>query len=98
MQSLSAQDVIAALPYDRLVRDLPQLLLRKTESPQRHVHTLRQDGEPDAVLLVMPAWSLSGGGRRRRRQDRQCHAWQCGARFAGGDGQLSVVRRGDRRA
>ena len=61
MQILTAQNVIDALPYDRLVRELPPLLLRGTISPQRHVHSIEQAGEPDATLLVMPAWSLSGG-------------------------------------
>jgi ornithine cyclodeaminase len=31
-------------------------------SPQRHVHTVQNDGEPDATLLMMPAWSQGVGG------------------------------------
>ncbi len=62
MHSLSAHDLIQALPYDVLTRDLPPLLLRKTDAPQRHIHTLHQAGEPDASLLLMPAWSHGVGG------------------------------------
>jgi ornithine cyclodeaminase/alanine dehydrogenase-like protein (mu-crystallin family) len=62
MQILSAHDLIERLPYDVLVRDLPALLLRKTDSPQRHVHTVHQAGEPDATLLMMPAWTEGFGG------------------------------------
>ncbi len=62
MHIYSAQDIIKALPYDRLVRDLPPLLLRNIVAPQRHVHTIQQSGEPDATLLIMPAWGSSAGG------------------------------------
>ncbi len=62
MRVYSQTDVISALPYQTLVRDLPKLMLKKTESPQRHVHTVQQAGEPDASLLLMPAWSPSGKG------------------------------------
>ncbi len=62
MRVYSQADVIKALPYQTLVRDLPKLLLQKTESPQRHVYTVQQGGEPDASLLLMPAWSPSGKG------------------------------------
>ncbi len=62
MQSFSARDIVRALPYSRLVRDLPPLMLRNIEAPQRHVHTLRHAGEPDASLLIMPAWGGGMGG------------------------------------
>lgn len=62
MQILTVQDIISALPYDRLVRDLPPLMLRNIIAPQRHVHTVQQAGEPDASLLIMPAWGSSVGG------------------------------------
>ncbi len=58
MRILSPHDVIAALPYDRLVADLPLKLRQTTHSPQRHVHAWPRD----ASLLLMPAWSDAIGG------------------------------------
>lgn len=62
MRIYSREDVIHALPYDRLVAELPRRLLQSAEAPQRHVHTVMQPEEPDASLLLMPAWSASGAG------------------------------------
>jgi ornithine cyclodeaminase len=62
MRIYSRDDVIKALPYDRLVAELPRRLLQGAEAPQRNVHTVTQPGEPDASLLMMPAWSASGAG------------------------------------
>ena len=62
MQIMNPQAIAQALPYDRLVRELPPLLLRNIEAPQRHVHTLHHPGEPDASLLLMPAWGAGMGG------------------------------------
>ena len=62
MRIYSREDVIKALPYDRLVAELPRRLLQGAEAPQRHVHTVTQPSEPDASLLMMPAWSASGAG------------------------------------
>jgi ornithine cyclodeaminase len=57
MQNLTAHDLIERLPYTLLTKQLPKLLQGKTTSPQRHVHTVSNTGEPDATLLMMPAWS-----------------------------------------
>lgn len=62
MRIYSQADVINALPYDRLTAELPAQLLQKTEAPQRHVHTVHQSDEPDASLLLMPAWNKAGVG------------------------------------
>ncbi len=62
MQNLTAHDLIKRLPYAVLTRQLPKLLQGETTSPQRHVHTVSNDGEPDATLLMMPAWSQGIGG------------------------------------
>ncbi len=62
MHHYTQADLIVRLPYDVLVRDLPNLLSQPTTSPQRHVHTIAQPDEPDASLLLMPAWSASGRG------------------------------------
>ncbi len=58
MRTLSQSDVIAALPYDRLVADLPLKLREATQSPQRHVHAWPHN----ASLLLMPAWNDTIGG------------------------------------
>ena len=62
MQNLTAHDLIERLPYALLTKQLPKLLQGETTSPQRHVHTVQNDGEPDATLLMMPAWSQGVGG------------------------------------
>ena len=62
MQNLTAHDLIERLPYARLTAQLPKLLQGETTSPQRHVHTVSNAGEPDATLLMMPAWSEGMGG------------------------------------
>ena len=58
MRILSPHDVIAALPYDKLVAGLPLKLRVPTESPQRHVHSWPHD----ASFLLMPAWGDAIGG------------------------------------
>ncbi len=58
MRTLSPHDVIAALPYDKLVADLPLKLREPTQSPQRHVHAWPHN----ASFLLMPAWSDTIGG------------------------------------
>ncbi len=62
MRIYSQHDVRESLDYGRLAEHLPPLLLQPAEAPQRHVHTVRQPGEPDASLLVMPAWAAGGSG------------------------------------
>ena len=62
MQNLTAHDLIERLPYALLTKQLPKLLQGETTSPQRHVHTVQNDSEPDATLLMMPAWSQGVGG------------------------------------
>jgi len=58
MRILSPHDVIAALPYDKLVAELPLKLRVAAQSPQRHVHAWPND----ASFLLMPAWSDTIGG------------------------------------
>lgn len=62
MQNLTAHDLIERLPYARLTAQLTKLLQGEATSPQRHVHTVSNAGEPDATLLMMPAWSQGVGG------------------------------------
>ena len=58
MRILSPHDVIAALPYDKLVAELPLKLRAPSQSPQRHVHAWPHE----ASLLLMPAWNEAIGG------------------------------------
>ncbi len=58
MRILAQIEVIAALPYNRLVKALPDRLRQETTSPQRHAHTW----PGDATLLLMPAWTNTIGG------------------------------------
>ena len=58
MRILSPHDVIATLPYDKLVAELPLKLRHPTHSPQRHAHAWPND----ASLLLMPAWTDTIGG------------------------------------
>ena len=58
MRILSPHDVIAALPYDKLVAELPNALRQDTQSPQRHAHAWPHK----ASLLLMPAWNDTIGG------------------------------------
>ncbi|MGN6422363.1 MAG: ornithine cyclodeaminase family protein [Asticcacaulis sp.] len=62
MKSYSAADIIRLLTYDLMARELPKRLAQAVATPPRHVHTLAQDGEPDASLLLMPAWGREIGG------------------------------------
>ena len=58
MRILSPHDVVAALPYDKLVAHLPSALRQDTQSPQRHAHAWPDE----ASLLLMPAWNDTIGG------------------------------------
>ncbi|MFT3998281.1 MAG: quinate 5-dehydrogenase [Asticcacaulis sp.] len=58
MRLITAEELKAALPYDRLVRELPARLLSGCETPPRPVFDLPED----ASLLLMPAWSGRLGG------------------------------------
>ena len=58
MRILSPHDVITALPYAKLVTDLPLNLRSPTQNPQRHVHAWPHG----ASFLLMPAWSDTIGG------------------------------------
>ncbi len=55
--SLNAEHVRDALPWDRLIDALADIFAREdVRAPVRHHHTVKVPGEPDATLLLMPAW------------------------------------------
>lgn len=61
MQVFTAEEVEARLDYASLVAALRAGFCRDITVPPRQHHTLPQpEGEADATLLVMPAWSADG--------------------------------------
>jgi|TARA_R110002072_G_scaffold45001_3_gene125380 ornithine cyclodeaminase len=53
---ISAADVQQALDFPSLVERLRQAFKADIQVPLRHHHTLARATEPDATLLLMPAW------------------------------------------
>lgn len=47
------------LDYSRLVEALDRGFAQGCVVPVRHHHTIEKDNQPDATLLLMPAWSKS---------------------------------------
>ncbi|BEV11438.1 ornithine cyclodeaminase/mu-crystallin [Asticcacaulis sp. DW145] len=58
MRLISADELKEALPYERLVRALPERLLAGATTPQRPVFDLGKESS----LLLMPAWAPNLGG------------------------------------
>ncbi|KRD72572.1 ornithine cyclodeaminase family protein [Ensifer sp. ENS10] len=54
---LDARQTAAKLPFPELVAALQRGFAKGCQTPARHHHTLRSEGEPDGTLLLMPAWS-----------------------------------------
>ncbi|MEM9629924.1 MAG: ornithine cyclodeaminase family protein [Pseudomonadota bacterium] len=61
MQVLDASDTAVALPFDTLIDQMESLFASLLIAPDRHHHTLPMSGEPDATLLLMPAWTEEVG-------------------------------------
>lgn len=57
MRRFTADEVAAALPYPALVERLRLAFRNGAEMPTRHHHKVAVPGEPDAMLLLMPAWT-----------------------------------------
>ncbi|KQW72753.1 ornithine cyclodeaminase family protein [Ensifer sp. Root127] len=53
---LDAQATAALLPFGALIDTLRRSFAEGCVVPVRHHHTVANDGEPDATLLLMPAW------------------------------------------
>lgn len=56
MLILGLEETRAALPFKALVEALREMFAQGCEMPVRHHHTMQVPGEPDATLLLMPAW------------------------------------------
>ena len=61
MRSLSPSETAAALNYPGLIAAISQVFASRATAPQRHHHTMEKSSEPDAVLLLMPAWAQGFG-------------------------------------
>jgi ornithine cyclodeaminase/alanine dehydrogenase-like protein (mu-crystallin family) len=57
MRFFSPIETAAALNYPGLIDAISQVFASGATAPQRHHHTMKKTGEPDAVLLLMPAWA-----------------------------------------
>jgi ornithine cyclodeaminase len=45
------------LNYHGLIKSIEAIFASGATTPQRHHHTIKKTGEPDAVILLMPAWA-----------------------------------------
>lgn len=67
MRVVTASDIDAVLTFPDLIEALRQAFRQEVVTPVRHHHTIGLAGEPDATLLLMPAWhdmaSASGVAR-----------------------------------
>jgi ornithine cyclodeaminase len=60
MQLITAADLEARLSYPALVDVLAAAFRVGAVAPPRHHHQMARPGQPDATLLLMPAWTGSG--------------------------------------
>ena len=62
MRILSPAETKAALPWDKLIDALDAGFWAEVTSPLRHHHHMANEGKPDDVILLMPAWRDQGWG------------------------------------
>lgn len=60
MKLISAETVHRTLVYGDLVERLREAFAAVAEMPVRHHHTIELADQPDATLLLMPAWRVGG--------------------------------------
>jgi len=53
---LDQKQTAEALPWNALIDALDEIFVKKVNAPVRHHHTMKVPGDPDATLLLMPAW------------------------------------------
>ena len=56
MRVVSADDLGRVLTFPKLIAALREAFRSDIEVPVRHHHPIARPGEPDAILLLMPAW------------------------------------------
>ena len=57
MKIFDAAETTENLPFPALINRMQDLFSQGLSAPDRHHHTMPMTGEPDATLLLMPAWS-----------------------------------------
>ena len=62
MRVFSAEETRDLLPFGALIEALREMFRSGASAPLRHHHAIRLDGQPDAALLLMPAWNPAGLG------------------------------------
>jgi ornithine cyclodeaminase len=67
MRVISAEEIAEVLTFPDLIQALDDAFRAEIETPLRHHHVIARPGEPDAMLLLMPAWERGraaspGGG------------------------------------
>ncbi|HVX78562.1 MAG TPA: ornithine cyclodeaminase family protein [Bradyrhizobium sp.] len=55
-QIIGADEATRLLPMDQLIGHLRTFFVKGCDVPPRHHHTIPVPGEPEATLLLMPAW------------------------------------------
>jgi ornithine cyclodeaminase len=60
MLNVSAADIKDSLQWGTLTDAVREMFRRGCEMPARHHHKVKVAGEPDATLLLMPAWTPGG--------------------------------------
>jgi len=62
MRVYSAEETRDLLPFGALIEALREMFRAGAVAPLRHHHTIALEGQPDATLLLMPAWNPAGLG------------------------------------
>ena len=62
MRIFSARETRDLLPFEALIEALREMFRAGANAPLRHHHAIALDGQPDAALLLMPAWNPAGLG------------------------------------
>ena len=62
MRVYSAEETRNMLPFGALIEALREMFRAGAAAPLRHHHAISLDGQPDATLLLMPAWTPAGLG------------------------------------
>ena len=62
MRILTADDLQRIFTFPRLIEALRNAFRSDIVTPTRHHHTIARPGEPDAMLLLMPAWTSGVSG------------------------------------
>ena len=62
MRVFSAGETRDLLPFGPLIEALREMFRTGAAAPLRHHHTIALEGQPDATLLLMPAWNPAGLG------------------------------------